>query len=110
MEKQLVLDFLPQAAQSRIQANAGRTFDVINPATGQAVASVADNGEREARAVADAAVEGFNVWKNTTAYERAGLMRRWFNLMMENEGNLARLISLEMGKPVTEARGEVLAL
>ncbi len=107
MEKQLVLDFLPQAAQSRIQANAGRTFDVINPATGQAVASVADNGEREARAVADAAVEGFNVWKNTTAYERAGLMRRWFNLMMENEGNLARLISLEMGKPVTEARGEV---
>ena len=49
MEKQSVLEFLPQAAQSRIQSNTGRTFDVINPATGQIIASVADNGEREAQ-------------------------------------------------------------
>src|SRR5215470_15228961 len=102
MEKQSVLEFLPQAVQSRIHANAGRTFDVINPATGQVIASIADNGEREARAAADAAVEGFAKWKAATAYERAGVLRRWFNLMVEHESNLAKTISLEMGKPVTE--------
>jgi succinate-semialdehyde dehydrogenase/glutarate-semialdehyde dehydrogenase len=107
MEKQSVLEFLPQAVQSRIHANAGRTFDVTNPATGEVIASIADSGEQEAHTVVDAAVEGFAKWKNTTAYERAGVLRRWFNLMLEHESNLARVISLEMGKPVTEARGEV---
>src|SRR5512142_2417171 len=107
MEKESILEFLPQSVQSRIHANTGRTFDVTNPANGHVIASVADNGEREARTAADAAVDGFLKWKTATAYERAAVLRRWFNLIVEHENNLARLISLEMGKPVAEARGEV---
>src|SRR5258708_9389134 len=57
--------------------------------------------------MANAAVEGFSLWKTVTSFERSAIMRRWYNLMVEHEGEMARLMSMEMGKPVTEARGEV---
>src|SRR5260221_12239252 len=98
MEKQSVLEFLPQAAQSRIQSNTGRTFDVVNPATGQTIASVADNGEREARAIADAAVAGFKSWKNKAAYQTAGYLPRVFNLLLVKGGKLAKDNRIELAK------------
>ncbi len=107
MQNEMVLDFLPRTVLARIQEHAARTFDVVSPSTGQVIARVADHDEADARRFADAAVEGFAAWKAVTAYERSAVLRRWFNLMMEHESDLARLMSLEMGKPVTEAHGEV---
>ncbi|MEZ5286092.1 MAG: NAD-dependent succinate-semialdehyde dehydrogenase [Vicinamibacterales bacterium] len=83
------------------------TFDIINPASGQAVASAPDNGPIEARHAAARAVEAFGRWSRTTAYERSGILRAWASSMMAREAELGRLMAQEMGKPITEARGEV---
>jgi len=83
------------------------TFDVMNPATGSAVASIADNGAAEARAAAARAVAAFGTWRKTTAYERAATLRAWASAMMAEEAALGRTMTQEMGKPITEARGEV---
>ena len=84
-----------------------RSFAVVNPATGATLAQVADCGPAEARAAADAASAAFADWRRTTAYERARLLRRWNDLVLAHDADLARLTALEMGKPVAEARGEV---
>ncbi|MDH4064926.1 MAG: aldehyde dehydrogenase family protein, partial [Acidobacteriota bacterium] len=83
------------------------TFDVINPATGRPVASAPDNGPAEARQAAARAVEAFARWRGTTAYERSAVLRAWASALLAREVELARLMAQEMGKPVTEARGEV---
>src|SRR5271165_6101910 len=84
-----------------------KTFDVVNPATGHVVAPVPDQGVEEAQHAAEVAVKTFVSWRATTAYDRARILRRWFDLILKHEDELARLTSQEMGKPVTEARGEV---
>ncbi len=84
-----------------------RTFAVKSPIDGRVLAAIADCGAAEARAAADAAVEAFAKWRLTTAYERAPIMRRWHDLMMRESEAIARTITLEMGKPINEARGEV---
>jgi succinate-semialdehyde dehydrogenase/glutarate-semialdehyde dehydrogenase len=83
------------------------TFDVMSPATGQPVASVPDNGVAEARAAAARAVAAFATWRKTTAYERSAILRAWASAILADESALGRLMAQEMGKPVTEARGEV---
>jgi succinate-semialdehyde dehydrogenase/glutarate-semialdehyde dehydrogenase len=83
------------------------TFKIVNPATGSTVGEVQDCGVAEARIAADTAVRAFASWRNTTAYERATILRRWNDLILGEVDAIARLISQEMGKPVTEARGEV---
>ncbi len=83
------------------------TFEVMSPATGKAVASVADNGVPEARAAAARAVSAFATWRKTTAYERAAVLRAWSAAILAEEAALGRLMAQEMGKPVTEGRGEV---
>ena len=83
------------------------TFAVTSPATGALVANVSDCGAAEAKAAADAAVAAFTTWRRTTAYERALVLRRWNDLVLANVNELARLMALEMGKPITEGRGEV---
>ncbi len=85
----------------------GSTFPVINPYTGAVLAQVADCGEAEAWRAADASVAAFGRWRKTTAYERAAILRRWNDLVLANQDQLARLMALEMGKPIVEARGEV---
>jgi succinate-semialdehyde dehydrogenase / glutarate-semialdehyde dehydrogenase len=85
----------------------GNTFEVTNPFSGKVVANVADCGVLEAQAAVEASVAAFETWRDTTAYERAALLRKWFNLMQRDEQEIAHLIALEMGKPVTEALGEV---
>ena len=83
------------------------TFAVTNPATGTPVASVPDNGVEQARAAAQSAAAAFRTWRRTTAYERAAILRAWASAMMAEEAELGRIMTQEMGKPITEARGEV---
>ncbi len=84
----------------------GRTFDVQSPANGGHLATVADCGEAEGGAAAAASVAAFDAWRRTTAYERAAVLARWNELILRDEGWLGELMAREMGKPVTEARGE----
>ncbi|KAF1051541.1 MAG: Succinate-semialdehyde dehydrogenase [NADP(+)] GabD [Stenotrophomonas maltophilia] len=84
------------------------TFAVINPATGLVQAEVPDHGAEHARAFADRAVAAFASWRQTTAYERSQLLRKWYERILASSEELARAISAEMGKPIREARGEVL--
>jgi succinate-semialdehyde dehydrogenase / glutarate-semialdehyde dehydrogenase len=84
-----------------------RTFPIINPATGDSVADVPDSGPAEARAAAMLAASAFPAWRDRTAYDRSAVLKKWHALMLENETVLAELMTREMGKPITESRGEV---
>ncbi|MBK9408491.1 MAG: NAD-dependent succinate-semialdehyde dehydrogenase [Gemmatimonadaceae bacterium] len=97
---------LTQAFIAGRWSSTSSTFDVVSPATGVHLAAVADCGEAEARAAADASVEAFGGWRQTTAYERAAILTRWNDLILRDEAWLGELMAREMGKPVTEARGE----
>jgi succinate-semialdehyde dehydrogenase / glutarate-semialdehyde dehydrogenase len=90
-----------------IQANSGATIDVDNPATGEVIGRVPSLSAAETRRAIQAANQAFPVWSTKTAKERANILRRWFDLMVANQEDLARLLTLEQGKPLIEARGEV---
>jgi succinate-semialdehyde dehydrogenase/glutarate-semialdehyde dehydrogenase len=90
-----------------IAAASGRRFAVTDPATGNPIADVADSGAADARAAADAAAAALPAWRAMLPKERAGLLRRWHALILEQQDALAALISLEQGKPLAEGRGEV---
>ncbi len=86
---------------------ADTTFDVLNPATGEVIAQVAKAGKKETQEAINAASKAFPAWREKTAKERATLLYRWFELINENKSWLARLMTLEQGKPLKEAEGEV---
>jgi succinate-semialdehyde dehydrogenase / glutarate-semialdehyde dehydrogenase len=89
-------------------ASAGNaTIHVDNPATGEILGTVPRLGAAEARTAIDAANAAFPAWSKKTGKERAAVLRRWFDLMMENQEDLARLMTLEQGKPLAESKGEV---
>jgi succinate-semialdehyde dehydrogenase/glutarate-semialdehyde dehydrogenase len=90
-----------------ISAGAGGAIDVDNPATGQILGTVPRLGRAETRAAIAAAARAFPAWRRKTAKERAIVMRRWFDLMIANQEDLAQLMTAEQGKPITESRGEV---
>jgi succinate-semialdehyde dehydrogenase/glutarate-semialdehyde dehydrogenase len=90
-----------------IGADSGETFDVTNPATGEVVAEVAKCGGDETRRAIEAAEKAQVEWREKTAGERSVLMRRWFDLMMEAQEDLAQILTVEQGKPLAEARGEI---
>jgi succinate-semialdehyde dehydrogenase/glutarate-semialdehyde dehydrogenase len=83
------------------------TFAVMNPASGRTLADVADHGEADARAAADRAVAAFQTWRRKTAYERSAVLRKWCQAILAHDAEIARLMASEMGKPVTEGKGEV---
>ncbi|WP_295042748.1 NAD-dependent succinate-semialdehyde dehydrogenase [uncultured Paracoccus sp.] len=90
-----------------VDAPDGATFDVTNPARGDVIARVADMGRQDvARAIA-AAADAMKGWAARTAKDRAQVMRAWFDLMMANQDDLARILTAEMGKPFAEAKGEI---
>ena len=90
-----------------VDADDGATFAVSNPADLSPICSVASVGAAEtARAVA-AAEAALPAWRAKTAKERSALLRKWFELIMANQEDLARLLSWEQGKPLTESRGEI---
>ncbi|HET8824509.1 MAG TPA: NADP-dependent succinate-semialdehyde dehydrogenase [Terriglobales bacterium] len=90
-----------------VEASASRTIDVDDPATGETIGSVPSLGAAEARQAIDAAADAFVHWRKRTAKERAVVLRRWFELMMANQEDLAYLMTVEQGKPLAESRGEV---
>ncbi|HCQ1291527.1 TPA: NAD-dependent succinate-semialdehyde dehydrogenase [Escherichia coli] len=90
-----------------LDANNGEVIDVTNPANGDKLGSVPKMGADETRAAIDAASRALPAWRALTAKERANILRNWFNLMMEHQDDLARLMTLEQGKPLAEAKGEI---
>ncbi|KAL0623326.1 Succinate-semialdehyde dehydrogenase, mitochondrial [Plecturocebus cupreus] len=87
---------------------AAATFPVQDPASGAALGMVADCGVPEARAAVRAAYEAFCSWRGVSAKERSSLLRKWYDLMIKNKDDLAKIITAESGKPLKEAQGEIL--
>jgi succinate-semialdehyde dehydrogenase/glutarate-semialdehyde dehydrogenase len=90
-----------------VAADDTSTFSVDNPANGSIIAQVSNLGAAEAGRAIDAAHKAFKAWSGLTAKERANILRRWFNLIIVNAEDLAQLMTLEQGKPITESRGEI---
>jgi succinate-semialdehyde dehydrogenase/glutarate-semialdehyde dehydrogenase len=90
-----------------VSARAGATFAVTNPAGGAVVASIADGGAEDAEAAVEAAARAMPAWAARPAKDRAQILRRWYELIMAAQEDLARLMTAEQGKPLAEARGEV---
>lgn len=90
-----------------VSAASGKTFAVRNPATGEVITECADMSADETRVAIKQANEAFKSWKQTTAKERATLLRKWFDLVIENQEELARIMTAEQGKALKESRGEI---
>jgi succinate-semialdehyde dehydrogenase/glutarate-semialdehyde dehydrogenase len=90
-----------------VGADSGRTINVTNPATGALIGTVPDMGAAETRRAIEAANKAWPAWRAKTAKERAAILRKWFDLMMANQEDLAVLMTAEQGKPLTESRGEI---
>lgn len=90
-----------------VDADDGATFAVANPATGDTLVQVAKLGAAETRRAIDAAAAAMAEWQHRPAKARAQVLRRWFDLMMENQDDLAMIMTAEQGKPLAEARGEI---
>ncbi len=91
-----------------LEADNGSTLDVHNPATGEKLGSVPNMGAAETRRAIDAADAALPAWRALTAGARARILRRWFELIVAHQEDLAVLMTSEQGKPLSEARGEVL--
>ncbi|EHN10445.1 Succinate-semialdehyde dehydrogenase [NADP+] [Patulibacter medicamentivorans] len=89
-------------------AAGGARATIVDPATGTAIATVADGGALDARRAVDAAHAAFGPWSRRTAKDRATVLRRWFDLVVEHADDLATILTAEQGKPLAEARGEIL--
>ncbi|MDH3759369.1 MAG: NAD-dependent succinate-semialdehyde dehydrogenase [Gammaproteobacteria bacterium] len=90
-----------------VDADSGGTVAVTNPANGEVIAEVAKCSTAETRRAIEAAAVALVDWRQRTAKERAACLRKWFNLMMEAQEDLALIMTLEQGKPLAEARGEI---
>jgi len=90
-----------------VKADSGATFLVNNPATGEIIAQVSNLGPADAELAIKAAEQAFGNWKSKTGKERASIMRKWFDLIIQNTSDLATLMTLEQGKPLVESTGEV---
>jgi succinate-semialdehyde dehydrogenase/glutarate-semialdehyde dehydrogenase len=91
-----------------IDADNGATVDVSNPATGKTIGTVPKMGAADARRAGEAANAAWPAWRALTAAARAKLLRRWFDLIVANADELGALMTAEQGKPLAEAKGEVL--
>ncbi len=90
-----------------IASHSGKTFPVTNPATGELLAEVPDMDEVDTHRAIDAADAAWDAWKAVPCKQKSNLLRKWFDLVMANQEDLARLMTAEQGKPLAEARGEV---
>lgn len=90
-----------------VDADSGETIDVTNPATGQVITTVPKMGADETRRAIEAANAAWPAWRATLAKDRAAILRKWFDLMHENADDLALIMTSEQGKPLAEAKGEV---
>jgi len=90
-----------------VDAKDGSVFAVDNPATGGHIAHVANLGAEHAQVAIDAASAAFSAWRARTAKERSTILRKWFDLIIANTDDLARIMTVEQGKPFAEAKGEI---
>lgn len=88
-------------------ADSGQTISVNNPATNEIIGSVPKMGRAETRRAIEAADKALPAWRALTAKERSAKLRRWYELILENQDDLGRLMTLEQGKPLIEAKGEI---
>lgn len=91
-----------------VNALSGDTFPVINPSTGEHLIDVADVGALETNQAIEAAQVALSEWRTVLPKERSRLLRKWYQLILDNQDDLARLMTLEQGKPFAESKGEVL--
>jgi succinate-semialdehyde dehydrogenase/glutarate-semialdehyde dehydrogenase len=82
-------------------------FDVLNPATGELVAKVADGGKVTTQQAIETAKSAFDSWKKLTALERSAILKKWFDLIIQNAEDLGKIMTTEQGKPLPEAIGEI---
>ncbi|WP_435259966.1 NAD-dependent succinate-semialdehyde dehydrogenase [Thioclava sp. FR2] len=90
-----------------VDADDGTTFAVTNPARGDDICHVPNLGRAETARAIDAANAAMKDWATRTGKERAAVLRKWYDLMMENQDDLGKILTAEMGKPLAEAKGEV---
>lgn len=90
-----------------IDADNGKTFGVTNPATNEVIGTVPDLGAAETKRAIEAANEAWPAWRSKTAAERSAILETWFDLIMENQQDLAAIMTLEQGKSIAESTGEV---
>lgn len=90
-----------------VTGDKNQTFDVINPARGDTIATVANLSREQISAAIDIAYEAQKEWAKKTGKERATILRRWFELIMENSEDLAKILTAEQGKPMAESMGEI---
>ena len=91
-----------------VDAKSGKSFEVVNPSNGQVIVSVPDLDVNDARIAIDAAHEAFPDWSKKTAKERSIILNQFYKLMLENADDLAAILTAEMGKPLAEAKGEII--
>jgi succinate-semialdehyde dehydrogenase/glutarate-semialdehyde dehydrogenase len=89
-------------------ADASATFDVVNPSDNSVLGSVPNMGAAETRRAIEAANAAFPAWRAKTGKERGAILRKWFELMIAHQDDLAAIMTAEQGKPLTEAKGEVI--
>jgi len=90
-----------------VDSDDGSTFSVTNPANGESIAEVASCGTAETKRAIEAAGAAMISWRARSAKERTATLRKWFNLMMNAQEDLAQILTAEQGKPLAEARGEI---
>jgi succinate-semialdehyde dehydrogenase/glutarate-semialdehyde dehydrogenase len=91
-----------------VGADSGATFPVTNPADGSELGTVPNQDVDETRRAIEAANAAWPDWRNKTAKERAGILRRWYELMLANKDDLAKIMTAEQGKPLAESAGEIM--
>jgi succinate-semialdehyde dehydrogenase / glutarate-semialdehyde dehydrogenase len=91
-----------------VDADSRQTLDVTNPATGEKIGTVPKMGTAETRRAIEAAAAALPAWAKKTAKERATILRKWYDLMLAHQEDLAQLMTAEQGKPLAESKGEIL--
>jgi succinate-semialdehyde dehydrogenase / glutarate-semialdehyde dehydrogenase len=91
-----------------VDADSRETLDVTNPATGEKIGTIPRMGAAETRRAIDAAAAALPAWAKKTAKERAAILRKWYDLMLAHQDDLAALMTAEQGKPLAESKGEIL--
>ena len=90
-----------------INSLSNKKFSVYNPLDLSLLSSVTECGEKETKKAIDSAHKAFILWKDWTPSKRSQIIRNWYNLILENKEDLARIITLEQGKPIKESLGEI---
>jgi succinate-semialdehyde dehydrogenase/glutarate-semialdehyde dehydrogenase len=90
-----------------VDADSGETIPVTNPANGETIGSVPKMGAAETRRAIEAASKAYPAWRRKTAKERGAILRKWYDLLIANQEDLAILMTTEQGKPLAEAKGEI---